>query len=338
MATSTSKRLCGLLAWGLWISGVLIVAVGTFAHQTEESIWGLLSLALGGLAFGLVGLVLALKTGNSISWLLLGLQIAFGTSPLGIKGPELILIAALLLLFPTGRLPSTRWRWAIYALGLAGLLMLADVFLQGDTALGGLVSYGVIAASGIRIIVDYRGSNSETRLQLKWIVWVLGVGAILLAISALPIPYVDDVHEVAGLVLTVGSPIAIGFAVAKYRLYEVDRLISQTVSYMIIVLALTLVLAAGSVWIPQTIGIEEPLAVAASTLAVAAGFNSLRRRVQRAVDRRFNRSKYDHERVAEGFSTTLRDNVDLQELLDGWIGVVAHTMRPRVISVWTKVS
>jgi hypothetical protein len=167
---------------------------------------------------------------------------------------------------------------------------------------------------------------------------VLGVGGILLAVSALPIPYIDDAHEVAGLVLTVGSPIAIGFAVAKYRLYEVDRLISQTVSYTIIVLALGLVLAAGSVWIPQTLGIEEPLAVAASTLAVAAGFNPLRRRVQGVVDRRFNRSRYDHERVAQEFSVTLRDNVDLQELLDGWTRVVAQTMRPRTISVWTRVS
>ncbi len=131
-------------------------------------------------------------------------------------------------------------------------------------------------------------------------------------------------------------PIAIGIAVLRYRLYEIDRLLSRTVSYLLVVGVLAavffgVVAVAGSLF--QT---DSDLAVAGSTLAVAALFNPVRKRVQGWVDRRFNRSRYDAQKVMDRFAGSLRDQVDSHEVVDGWVGVVAQTMQPESVSVWVR--
>ena len=133
-------------------------------------------------------------------------------------------------------------------------------------------------------------------------------------------------------------PVVIGLAVFKYRLYDIDRIISRTVTYALIVGLLGVVFAVGVVLIPNSLpGLEDSaLLVAGSTLAVSALFNPLRRHVQELVDRRFNRSRYDAERIMEGFAGSLRDRVELDGVVGGWLAVVSDTMEPASLGVWVR--
>jgi hypothetical protein len=155
----------------------------------------------------------------------------------------------------------------------------------------------VLAVAGVRILSD------------RWQAW-----AIALSVSLLPI--------------------AIGVAVLRYRLYDLGRVVSRTVTYAIVVGLLIGVVALTAAVVGAQF--ESPLVVAATTLAVAAVFNPLRRRVQSTVDRRFNRSRYDAERVIDDFAGSLRDRTDPVEVVDGWMGVITETMQPVAIGVWTR--
>jgi hypothetical protein len=142
------------------------------------------------------------------------------------------------------------------------------------------------------------------------------------------------VDLIFGLLPTV---LALGIAVAvtRYGLYEVDRLVNRTVVYAIVVALLAVVFAAGAVWLPTLLpGESSSVAVAASTLAVAALFNPLRRWVQRFVDRRFYRSRYDAQQVADAFAARLRDQVDPEEVAAEWVEVVRRTLQPASVAVW----
>lgn len=132
--------------------------------------------------------------------------------------------------------------------------------------------------------------------------------------------------------------LAIGLAITRYRLYEIDRIISRTVSYALVVGLLGLVFAAGVVLVPYAVpGLEDSAVLAAaSTLAVAALFNPMRKRILDWVDRRFNRSRFDAERVMEGFAVSLRDRIDPDAVVGGWVGVVSETMQPASASIWMR--
>lgn len=194
----------------------------------------------------------------------------------------------------------------------------------------------VMTASSVRIIYEYRRAVGQTRQQLKWLAWILLLGGMLLVASATGLPYLRDANQIAGIVLFVGGPIAIGFAVTRYRLYEIDRIISRTVTYALLVG----VLAAAVVVVATLVGtrFDSPLIVAGTTLGVAAVFNPLRARIQKVVDRRFNRAKYDHERVVEQFTATLQHGSDLEDLRSGLVGVVSDTMQPRHMRFWMRFS
>ncbi|MFZ0015361.1 MAG: hypothetical protein WAL25_14735 [Acidimicrobiia bacterium] len=326
----------------LWMLGVVCVYYGW--SNAVEGLWTQLQLGLGGLAFGFVGLLLSLRSGVAMGWLflgaqaLMGLSLAFSDLAFGL----LILLAAVLLLFPSGRLPSRRWVWAVVVLAVAASFWVVfDVLalVEDDDvswAVSFVLSTVVLVASAVRIFNDYRHALGQTRQQLKWLAWVLAVGGFLLALSAFGVAFLRDSHQLAGVVLFVGAPVAIGFAVARYRLYDIDRIISRTVTYALVVGVLVAAVTA----IAALVGtrFESPLVVAATTLGVAAVFNPLRTRVQRLVDRRFNRSTYDHEQVVHGFTSTLQDEVDMTGLLDGWVEVVSETMQPREVGVWTRIS
>ena len=131
-------------------------------------------------------------------------------------------------------------------------------------------------------------------------------------------------------------PVAIGLSVLRYRLYEIDRIVSRTVTYLLVVGLLGLVFFGVVTLITSFLPAESDLAVAASTLAVAALFNPVRRRVQVWIDRRFNRARYDAQKVMDAFAESLRDRVDAAELSDGWRDVVAETMQPSAAAVWIR--
>jgi hypothetical protein len=271
--------------------------------------------------------------------------------------PAFALLAFLLLLFPHGRLPSRRWRpfaWlavAVYAsLSLSAALSPKAVRLYypevtppvnlpvapvADTAfdwlLGGqlLVLFTALASLVLRL----RRAPGEERQQVKWFVYtvVTVVVAFVATTLALGAGYLFPLF---GLV-----PVAVAIAVFKYRLYEIDRLINRTLVYALLTALLVgvyagLVFLLGRLLDPAT-G-DSALAVAASTLAVAALFQPARRRLQELVDRRFNRRRYDAALTVERFSGRLRDQVDLDTLSAELLTVVDQTVQPASASLWLR--
>lgn len=171
---------------------------------------------------------------------------------------------------------------------------------------------------------------------MKWLLFAVSLFGFVYVLAAA----IEPLQELAmwDLVLVISllaMPVSIMFAVTRHRLYEIDRIISRTLAYGLVVL----LLASGYVALVTVIGArmsDRPLFVAATTLAAAALFNPLRRRIQIWVDRRFNRSRYVTERVIDGFAGSLRDQVDPGAVVDGWVGVVSDTMQPSSVGVWVR--
>jgi hypothetical protein len=284
-------------------------------------------------------------------------------------------LAALLLLFPTDRLVSPRWRpvaWLV--IGWISLITVSNIFAQYEEHLGqtpvrlrgsaarlvdtaGLVGWllngPVVLAAVACLIVRFRRSRGEERQQLKWLVYA---GAILAA-GALIAPllgFLDQAGVVrvapslgtlaAGLALLglTGLPVAAGLAILRYRLYDIDRLINRTLVYGLLTATLGLVYVGAVLLLGQVFGgvTQDPpsWAVAGATLAVAALFQPARRRIQAIVDRRFNRRKYNAAKTVEAFSARLRDEVDLEALTGELLAVVEQTMQPTRASLWLQPS
>jgi hypothetical protein len=271
-------------------------------------------------------------------------------------------ITFLLLLFPHGRLLSPRWRpvaWLAAAVTMAGTALLAivpwDLLNPGVPAQNpvGVESLGYLGIAppvpifliGIpttllsvaSLVLRFRRSRGEERQQLKWFVYagVLIVGALFV-----PLLVPGAAASLLQLLVMPLLPVAVGFAIMRYRLYEIDLLINRTLVYGALT-ALLVAVYVGSVVLLQgalraLTGQESQLAVVASTLAVAAIFNPLRRRIQSIVDRRFYRRKYDAAKTLEAFSAKLRDETDLDALSDDLVGVVRETMQPAHVSLWLR--
>jgi hypothetical protein len=281
-----------------------------------------------------------------------------------------------LLLFPDGRLPSRRWRPLAWLSGTVILLLSVGVLLAPgrlDNLAGVRNPFGIegadwltvgvyavlpllplcMLASALSLVLRFRRSGGEERQQIKWIAFSASVVVVVYAIAMIAsIVSPEEAWTTAGSVwwlnlLTYAVlssftlvPIAVGIAVLKYRLYEIDLLINRALVYGPLSAMLALIYAGGVVGM-QTIlraiaGQESTLAVVASTLAIAALFNPLRRRVQAFVDRRFYRSKYDARKTLEGFSAKLRDETDLEALNKELVGVVSETMQPAHASLWLR--
>jgi hypothetical protein len=270
-----------------------------------------------------------------------------------------------ILLFPDGRLTSRRWRWVLrsyaVAVGYVVLVNLApalaaagrhdiQVNSSGDisnasdqtgwaahlpaglTAVAYL-SIGVIWLSFVgHQVLSWRRAAGERRQQLKW----LACGAaVSLCVGLLGSALSSAVA--ASRLLEVGvtaMPIAIGVGILKYRLYDIDRIISRTLAYAIVTGLLVGVYAGLVLLATQVLTIKSPVAVAVSTLAAAALFSPLRRRVQRAVDRRFNRARYDADQTVAAFAVRLKDAVDLDSVRDDLAGAVQTALEPAHISLW----
>jgi hypothetical protein len=219
-------------------------------------------------------------------------------------------------------------------IGIEGLGYVED--LQAYAVLGGgALAVGTVGAV-LSVVVRFRRSRGTERQQLKWFLYAAAPIAAFPAIDSLPV-------IVSGLLsgwVLVGLPAAIGIAVLRYRLYEIDLVINRTLVYGSLTVMLGLFYV-GSVLIMQLLfrvltGQESQLAVVASTLVIAASFTPLRRRIQAFIDRRFYRRKYDARKTLEAFSARLRDETDLDALTDDLVGVVRGTMQPVHASLWLR--
>jgi hypothetical protein len=271
-------------------------------------------------------------------------------------------ITFLLLLFPDGHLLSHRWRRVAWcaALGMAGTFV-ADALKPGEIPdfpqimnplgvshplrdlLEGLSALAVligIVGSAAALIVRFRRSRGEQRQQMKWLALAGAVAAVTFIVALLLYDVIGEDAANAAIMLSVlGLPAATGVAILRYRLYDIDVVINRTLVYG----ALTALLAGiyvGCVLLFQLVlsGLtkDSGLAVAASTLAVAALFRPARSRIQEAVNRRFYRRRYDAARTLERFSTRLRDQVDLAALTNDLSGVVRETLQPAHVTLWLR--
>ena len=275
-------------------------------------------------------------------------------------------ILFLVLLFPDGLLPSRRWRPLAWAMGTFIAVSLIVVALspgpivefpsvsnpfgvEAATLPGPVLTAGqlgvlaCVVATILSLVLRFYRSRGEERLQLKWFTYAATVGFTTPLLLNLLAP---AAFEVLGRLLwTFGFlslPVSIGIAILKYRLYDIDRIINRTLVYGSLTVALALVYLGGVALLQGGLraltGQESTLAVVASTLAIAALFVPLRRRVQGVVDRRFFRKKYDATKTLETFSARLRDETDLKQLDAGLSGVVRETLQPAHVSLWLKPS
>jgi hypothetical protein len=268
----------------------------------------------------------------------------------------------LLLLFPNGRLLSRRWRRVAWcaALGMTGVFVTQGLtpgavedyphvtnpfgvdspVLDPLTGLSFLLIIVGVVGSAASLIVRFRRARGELRQQIKWLAFAGVIAAITLLVGISVYNVVSEaVANVAIMLGVLGLPLAAGIAILRYRLYDIDVVVNRALVYG----ALTATLAAGylgGVLLLQLVlsGVTQGsgLAVAASTLAVAALFRPARARIQEAVDRRFYRRKYDAQRTLEGFSARLRDQVDLAALSSDLSGVVKETLQPAHVTLWLR--
>jgi hypothetical protein len=263
------------------------------------------------------------------------------------------------VLFPSGH-PSdrtTRWLRAAVLLTI-GVVSLAELISEAPKELTGrvspiavpilpefvefmlddgfiLVPLLLVASLG-SLFARWRRSSGVERLQYRWF-----IGAIVLVALALGVTSVagDEMPLLELMFLLIDLiPLAIGIAVLRYRLYDIDRVVSRTVGYGLVIAILALIYVIAAVWLPsQVIGEQPDLFVAGATLLVAGSFSPLRKRILAAIDRRFYRSRYDSEQLVVGFSKQVGNEVDIDRLVDEWLGVVSQAMQPASAGVWMRV-
>jgi hypothetical protein len=342
---------------------------------------------------GAVGVLIARhQPRNPNGWLLLGIAVAVLLStvagayslivyyigrhlpfgPLGLVlyqlwSPALALYFLIVLLFPDGRVPSPRWRWAVWAYSLlcGGYLALltgvaADAIaghrVRVDASYGGLtvIDYPtgqfavaqdiilvLILALGLSFILrqfrNWRQSSGIRRQQLKWLMFGAVISVTCAALSVPGYTEASGIWAWLNSVLSIGFialPASIGVGILRYRLYEIDRLISRTLAYAIVTGLLIGAYGALVAMAHSVVSFRSPLAVAVATLAAIAVFNPLRRRVQRAVDRRFNRARYDAESMIAAFAARMRDAADLEEIRLDLLAVTCQALEPEHVCLW----
>ncbi len=276
--------------------------------------------------------------------------------------PGLGFIVFLPLLFPSGRLPSPRWRpfaWFSVLLAVTGTIL--AVFSPGPgvglsirnpfgmESLPNLseqlqaLMFALIFVASASLVVRLHHARGVARQQIKWVAYAgaLGGGASLptyTVLEAVDLRWLHLLGYVPALIGIVGFPTAVGIAILRYRLYDIDILINRTLVYGALTATLIALYFVGIVVLQRVFllltGQQSTLAVVAYTLLMAALFNPLRRRIQSFIDRRFYRRKYDARKTLETFSAQLRDEMDLEALSDDLVGVVRETMQPAHVSLW----
>jgi hypothetical protein len=331
--------------------------------------WLLLGLAAGVMVVLDSGLYTVLDYRLHHGRLPLGEIAVFLKDTLGV--PLILVFGLVILLFPDGRV-TRRWAWvlwpyvvlvAVTAAGfaakeagtIAGQPIQVDVTggYAGQGSPSGVLGVAAFATAGFfvipllwpafvaRQVLSWRRSAGDCRQQLKWLMAGAVIAVAGLALIAFG-PSRDQtpgrvVKDLAFLALA-ALPVSIGVGILKYRLYEIDRIISRTLAYAIVTGVLVGVYAGLVLLATQVLGFHSSVAVAVSTLAAAALFNPLRRWVQRTVDRRFNRARYDADQTVTAFAARLKDAVDLDSIRDDLAATVAKALEPAHMSVWIRAA
>ncbi len=328
-----------VLFFGAVSGWVLAAAFDSPPYATASDLTWAMSL----LAFPMVGFLLAARRPtNPIGWMfvvgpgLIGHGVAqteAGRESLGdnLFGPGLLILFFSLLLFPDGRYPGRVWKWGHWVV-LGGIVVEPMVSRQTDG--GRAVAAAFLLTIGSLVYRVIRG-DGITRRQLALPVLVGVVGAIGTTVSG----WLTD-SDWAGViwmsVMTVGVPVAIAVAILRYRLFEIDRIVSRTVTYLLVGIVLAGVYAIPVVTLPRLLGQSNDLVIAGSTLAAAAVFNPARRRIQRIVDHRFNRGRFDADREVEILTTSLGSTVSVEAVADTLNGVIARTVQPGQVALWIR--
>jgi len=305
---------------------------------------------------------LAYRLGHHLPFAPAGLALA------AFWGPSLVPFGVAILLFPDGRLSSRFWRWAlrIYSVSFALLILATVAAIAGALAAhpirvdstAGLAAVDhptgwfndiqgplIVLVTGlslvfiVRQVLSWRRSAGDQRQQLKWLATgaTVTIGSLALAGTTSTSGGSTTLLSAIGSLAWFGVaalPVSIGVAILKYRLYDIDRIISRTLAYAIVTGLLVGVYAGLVLLATGVFRFHGTAAVAAATLAAAALFNPVRRRVQRAVDRRFNRARYDAEGMVTAFAARLQDAVDPDAVRADLTGVVHHALEPTHVSVW----
>jgi hypothetical protein len=350
------------------------VGIGTIvAHRRPDVAMGWIMLAVSGLiALSTLGI------GYSVfAYRLRHGHIPVGVVALLIEPlwlPSFVMLLLAIVLFPDGQPPSARWRWPLRALGavavawaIATVAQVVHVVIAGKvrvesggdlyqfdhprgawTIVGLLtaVVVGMVALGFVSWLVSqvwqYRRLEGERRVQQKWIISGAVVAGVAMATNLLPYPFSsDDTRVTIADFATIGLaalPVAMGVGILRYRLYDIDRVISRTLSYAILTALLVGTFVGLVVLTTDALPFSSPVGVAASTLAAAALFNPLRVRVQRIVDRRFNRARYDAEHTVAAFASRLRESVDLDAVQVELLDTVNAAMAPTHATIWIRPS
>jgi hypothetical protein len=383
------------LAWTLWAAVMLAIAIVPWfdhllrlAGRPDLTQWATIP-ALAGVSAATVGVVLAgRRPRHPVGWLLLAFAlslVATGAAAQyvtwGLVRPGMLpaarhaalfypasistgltLLGFILLLTPTGSLPSPRWRWwASTTVAVPVVLVVVMALAPGSVdpyyqAVAGpfdsrglgriplvanqvvlaVANLAVLVAAG-SLIVRFRRARGVERQQLRWVALAAAV-MVMAAVGVIVGLTIGATAAVnwASSVCVVALPLAIGAAILRYRLYDLDRIISRTLAYGL----LTLLLGGGYVGVVlglgQLLGKQSSLVVAGATLAMAAAFQPARRRVQGVVDRRFNRRRHDAATTIEAFAARLRQQIDLDALTAELLTVVDQTMQPRNLLLWVR--
>jgi hypothetical protein len=266
----------------------------------------------------------------------------------------LSLLVLVFLLFPSGQFVPrwTRWTLVVFLAGLVPEIFVAP-FMPNTPVdqLGLLVVLAELAALALVQVYRYRRVSSPLqRQQTKWVVFGLavtvtvavsgGVVAFIFSVSAGPGSLYSLAVNVVDAFIVLFFPLSFGFAILRYRLWEIDVLINRTLVYGVLTASLAMIYVGLVIGLQALLrGIisqDNSVAIVISTLAIAALFQPLRRRIQRLIDRRFYRSKYDAAKTVAAFSATLRNEVDLEQLREQLLAVVQETMQPAHVSLWLR--
>jgi hypothetical protein len=387
-------------AWALWTLTMLAIAVVAWLDQlsrqagrpelaqlTPDAFVGPVLAAVSGTTVGAV--LASRRPRHPVGWLLLllGLSLALGgvapayaaygllarpgalpAAPAVARSWPITVVTAqtalgfVLLLTPTGSLPSPRWRWWARVTAAAAVILLVGLAVAGGPldpqyqllggpfdlrGQGGLLlvvnqlalaftTLAVVVGAGSLVVRFGRASGVE-RQQLRWVAWAaaLAVVGAVVALGGLAVGATALVTWTISACFAV-LPVALGAAILRYRLYDLDRIISRTLAYGLLTVLLAGGYAVVVLGLGQLLGRDSSLVVAAATLAVAGLFQPARRRVQAAVDRRFNRRRHDAARLIEAFGARLRDQVDLDAVGGELLAVVDQTMQPTRASLWLR--
>jgi hypothetical protein len=399
-STARPRRWSGVVAWAVWALTMLGLAVAAWLDHLQrqagspETAWLLqpasIPLLVAAVSAATIGaLVGSRRPAHPVGWLLLGLGllvvvngVASGYVTYGLvarpgalpaasylagiaNGIEVLWLACvgfILLLTPTGSLPSPRWRWwaRVAAAAPVLLVLLAAVdpqplvpehpevenplavpvptgLLLAVAAVAAVIVLATLVAAAGSLVVRFRRARGTERQQLRW----LAVGAALAAMALLVAVAAGAMGRDGVVLAALGTcvallPLATGAAILRYRLYDLDRILSRTLAYGLLTVLLGGGYASVVLGLGQLLGRDSNLVVATATLAVAAVFQPTRRRIQALVDRRFNRRRYDAAQTIQAFSARLRQQVDLDSLTGELLSLVEQTMQPTQVSLWLR--